>query len=106
MNGDVAGWAEHIHVFKLVFCSVFGRAEAPCPAEGAGTAPRIRFLENISSSEVDRGRRPTAVAPGRGHPGHQGVVVHGLFHSLLLKAASRCRDEAAFQALLKEYREL
>ena len=98
---------QYIHVFKLAFCSVFGRAEAPCPAEGGGNGSlRIRFLENISSSEVDRGDVLTAVAPWAGILGYQGVVVHGLFHSLLLKAASRCRDEAAFQVLLKEYREL
>ncbi len=27
---------QYIHVFKLAFCSVFGRAEVPCPAEGGG----------------------------------------------------------------------
>ena len=98
---------QYIHVFKLAFCSVFGRAEVPCPAEGEGDGSvRIRFLENISSSLDDRGDVLTAVAPWAGILGYQGVVAHGLFHSLLLKAASRCRDEAAFQTLLKEYREL
>jgi len=67
---------------------------------------RIRFLENISSSLDDRGDVLTTVAPWAGILGYQGVVVHGIFHSLLLKAASRCRDEAGFQTLLKEYREL
>ena len=98
---------QYIHVFKLAFHSVFGKAEASYSAEGGGDGSvGIRFLENISSSLADRGDVLTAVAPWAGILGYQGVVVHGLFHSVLLKAASRCRDEAAFHTLLEEYREL
>jgi len=51
-----AGLSQYIHVFKLAFCNVFGRAEVPCPAEGEATVRcGSGFWENISSSLDDRG---------------------------------------------------
>ncbi|MHB8770754.1 MAG: BadF/BadG/BcrA/BcrD ATPase family protein [Syntrophales bacterium] len=98
---------QYIHVFKLAFTAVFGRPEIPCPAPGGSDGSvRVRFLENISSSLADRGDVLTAVAPWAGILGYQGVVCHGLFHSLLARAAARCRDEASFGALQREYRQL
>lgn len=97
---------QYIHAFKLAFAAVFGGPEVSCPAPGGSGPVRVRFLENISSNLVDRGDVLTAVAPWAGILGYQGVVVHGLFHSLLAKAATRCRDEAQFRTLEREYRAL
>ncbi len=98
---------QYIHVFKLAFFRVFGRPEISSPAEGGRDgAVQIRLLENVSSSLTDNGDFLAVFEPWAGILGYQGLVAHGLYHSLLLKAAARCRDAASFRALMKDYREL
>ncbi len=98
---------QYIHVFKLAFFRVFSRPELPCPAEGAaGGALQVRFLENVSSSLTENHDFLAVFEPWAGILGYQGLVAHGLYHSLLLRAAARCRDAASFRALMEDYREL
>ncbi|MHB9098690.1 MAG: hypothetical protein ACYC5X_12815, partial [Syntrophales bacterium] len=98
---------QYIHVFKLAFFRIFGRPEIPCPAAGAPDgAVQVRLLENVSSSLTDNGDFFAVFEPWAGILGYQGLVAHGLYHSLLMKAATHCRDAASLRALMKDYREL
>ncbi len=98
---------QYIHVFKLAFFRVFGRPEIPGPAGGgAESTVKIRLLENVSSTLSDDGDFLAVFEPWAHILGYQGLVVHGLYHSLLLKAAAGCRDAASFRAMMEDYREL
>ena len=97
----------YIHVFKLAFFQIFDRPEVSFPADGRGEGGvQIRLLENVTSSFGDDGNFLAAVESWAGILGYQTLVVHGLLHNLLLKAASHCHDEPSFIRLLKDYREL
>ncbi len=97
---------QYIHVFKLAFFRVFGRPEVSNPVRGDAVAAQIRLLENVSSSITENHDFLAVFEPWAGILGYQGLVAHGLYHSLLLKAAARCRDAASFRALMGDYREL
>ena len=98
---------QYIHVFKLAFFRVFGRPEIPCPAAGGpDDAVQLGLLENVSSSLSDNGDFLAVFEPWAGILGYQGLVAHGLYHSLLLQAAARCGDAASFRAMMEDYREL
>ncbi len=97
---------QYIQVFKLIFCRLFGGAEIDSPAGGEVSTTRIRLLENVSSSLVNKNDCSGAFEPWVGILGYQGLVVQGLCHSLLLQAMARCRDEGDFRTLTADYRQL
>lgn len=113
MNGGdgPCRFGQYIHLFKLAFLSVFGGTEVSLPTAEDGRAGEkgattVRFLENLSSSLADKEKFTPLLEPWAAILGFQGVVAQGLCYSLLLKAASLCPDEASYQAMLADHREL
>jgi activator of 2-hydroxyglutaryl-CoA dehydratase/predicted nucleotide-binding protein (sugar kinase/HSP70/actin superfamily) len=97
---------QYIQVFKLIFWRLFSGAEIPGPTKAGVSPAQIRLLENISSSLTDKNDCSGSFEPWVGILGYQGLVVQGLCHSLLLQAASHCRTEGDFLALMADYRKL
>lgn len=99
-------FGQYIPVLKLAFLQIFDRSEAFSSAQEPATGgAQIRFLENATNSFHDDNVF-SALRPWGGILGYQTFIVHGLLHSLLLTAASRCHDEPSYRQMQKDYREL
>jgi predicted nucleotide-binding protein (sugar kinase/HSP70/actin superfamily) len=98
---------QYIHVLKLIFYRIFGRAKTDISLPDARhDHMEIRLLENVSSSLNKKDDCTAAFEPWVGMLGYQGLVIHGLLLSLFLDATSNCRDEAQFNIMRAEYWQL